>query len=132
MIYNELVFLNNSTRYVRFASNIALEKISGLLEASGMNKEIAIKRAEAVFSHESEKASLYLHNLQHYFASEIMSKIYEFIAKKALFQEVIKFGSYDQMLGMMQRVHRVSLSEQELREIKYVSQANHYAITLTR
>ena len=132
MIYNELVFLNNSTRYVRFASNIALEKISGLLEARGMNKDIAMKRAEGVFSKESEKASLYLHNLQYYFGSEIMHKIYEFIAKKALFQEVIKFGSYAHILAMMQRINGISLSEQELRHIKYVSQANNYAITLAR
>ena len=97
-----------------------------------MNKDIAMKRAETVFSQESEKASLYFHNLQHYFGSEMMHKIYEFVAKKALFQEVIKFSSYDQMLGMMQRVHSVSLSEEELRQIKSVSQANRYAITLAR
>jgi len=132
MIYNELVFLNNSTTYVRFASNLALEKISGLLQARGMNQEVAMMRAEKVFAQESEKASLYFHNLQHSFGSEIMQNIYEFIAKKALFQEAIQFGSYDQMLRMIQQVRSRSLNEQELRQIKHLSQANRYEIALIR
>lgn len=132
MIYNEFVFFNNSTTYIRFASNIALEKISELLEERGMNQDVAMIRAKSVFAKESEKANLYLHNLQHYFGSELMPKIYEFIAKKALFQEVIHFGSYEHMLSMMQQVRNVSLNEQQLIQIKNVSQANLYAITVRR
>lgn len=132
MIYNELVFFNNSTTYIRFASNFALEKISELLQARGIDEEVAIQRAKKVFADESDKASLYLHNLQHYFGREIMRKVYEFIAHKALFQEVMQFSSYDHILSMMQQVHKISLNEQELKHIKQVSQANRYAIALIR
>ena len=128
---NEIFMFNTPIIHVRFASNFALEKISHLLQDKGMNSEIAIVRARAVFQ-EVDKASLYFHNFQHFFDKEIMQKIYAYVAKKALFQETISFGSYDQMLGMMQNVYRVNLSEQELHQIKHLSQANRYAIALIR
>lgn len=122
---------NTPIIHVRFASNFALEKISHLLQDKGMNPEIAIVRAQAVFK-EVDKASLYFHNFQHVFDKEIMQKVYAYVAKKALFQEKISFGSYDQMLGMMQSVYRTNLSEVELKQIKHLSQANRYAIALIR
>jgi len=132
MFYNELAFLNNSTTYVRFASNFAVEKISELLQAKGLNPEVAIVRAREVFGAESEKASLYLHNLQHSFDIEIIKGVYEYISRKALFKDTILFGSYDHMLRMMQDVHSTSLSEAELRQIRQISQANSYGIALIR
>ena len=132
MFYNELTFLNNSTTYVRFASNFAVEKISELLQAKGLNPEIAIIRAREVFGSESEKASLYLHNLQQSFGSELITKVYEYISRKALLKGIILFGSYDHMLRMMQEVHSVSLSEAELKQIRQISQANSYGIALIR
>ena len=128
---NEIFMFNTPIIHVRFASNFALEKISHLLQDKGMNPEIAIVRAKAVF-HEVDKASLYFHNFQHFFDKEIMQKIYAYVAKKALFQETISFGSYDQMLRMMQSVYRTNLSEHELHQIKHLSQANRYAIALIR
>ncbi len=130
MIYDELLFFNNSTTYVRFASNFALEKISELLQARGLSQEIALEKAQKVFNQESEKATLCLHNLHHGFGNEIMQKIYAFIAHKALLEEVIQFGSYDHILGMIQQVKSFSLSEEELRKIRHISQANRYAIAL--
>jgi len=130
MFYNEFLFINTSTVHIRFVSNFAFEKISDLLQAKGMNSEVAIMRAKEVFGEESEKASLYLHNLQHSFDTQIMQKVYEFISKKALFKETIQFGSYDQMLRMMQQVYSNSLCEQELNQIKHISQANRYGIAL--
>jgi len=130
MFYNELTFLNNSTTYVRFASNFAVEKISELLQAKGLNPEVAIVRAREVFGPESEKASLYLHNLQHSFDIDIIKKVYEYISRKALFKDPILFGSYDHMLRMMQDVHSTSLGEAELRQIRQISQANSYGIAL--
>ena len=132
MFYNELTFLNNSTTYIRFASNLAIEKISELLQSKGLSPEIAIIRAKEVFGTESEKASLYLHNLQYSFDTEIIKKVYEYISRKALFKDPILFGSYDQMLRMMQEVHSTSLSEEDLRQIRQISQANSYGITLIR
>lgn len=127
---NEILFFNTPTIHLRFASNFAFEKISDLLQAKGMNPEIAMIRAQEVFASEGEKASLYLHNLQRSFNKEVMQKIYAYIANKALFQEEFSFSSYDQILRMMQQVHSVSLSEQELRELRHISQANHYGIAL--
>ena len=132
MFYNELTFLNNSTTYVRFASNFAVEKISELLQANGLNPEIAIVRAREVFGSENEKASLYLHNLQHSFGSDIITKVYEYISRKALLKDTVLFGSYDHILRMMQEVHSISLSEAELRQIRQISQANSYGIALIR
>jgi hypothetical protein len=132
MFYNELIFFNNSTTYIRFASNFAVEKVSELLQSKGMNPEVAIIRAREVFGSESEKASLYIHNLQHFFDTEIIKKVYEYISKKALFKDTVLFGSYDHMLRMMQEVHSVSLSEAELRQIRQISQANSYGIALIR
>ena len=132
MFYNEILFFNNSSTHIRFASNFALEKISDLLQVKGMNPEIAVIRAQEVFGKESEKASLYLHNLQSSFDAEVMQRIYEFISHKALLQEPIKFNSYDQMLRMLQQVYRSSLNEYELKQIKHIAQANHYAIALVR
>jgi len=132
MFYNELLFFNNTTIHIRFASNFALEKISDLLQAKGMNPEIAIIRAQEVFANENEKASLYLSNLQSSFDTEIMKRVYDFIAQKALFQEPIQFNSYDQILRMMQQVYSSSLGEEELKQIKNISQANHYGIALLR
>lgn len=57
MIYDEFIFLNNSTIYVKFASNFAIERISQLLQAKGMRPEIAIKRAISVYGKESEKSN---------------------------------------------------------------------------
>jgi len=132
MFYDELLFINNSAVNIRFASSFALEKISDLLQAKGMNPEAALMRAKAVFGDESEKASLYLHNLQHAFDTQIMQKVYDYLAHKALFQESIQFSSYDQILGMMQQVYRTSLNEHELKQIKHISQANRYGIALVR
>lgn len=129
---NEILFLNTPTIHLRFASNFAFEKISDLLQAKGMNPEVAIHRTQKVFAGESEKANLYLHNLQGLFDAKIMQKIYEYIAKKALFQEELSFSSYDHMLRMMQQVNTSSLSEKELKKIRQITQANHYAITLIR
>ncbi len=132
MFYNELAFLNNSTTYVRFASNFAIEKISELLQTKGLNPEVAIIRAKEVFGAEHDKASLYLHNLQHSFDTEVIKKVYEYIARKALFKDTIRFGSYDHMLRMIQEVHRSALSETELRQLRQISQANRYGIALIR
>jgi len=122
--------MNNSAVHIRFASNFALEKISDLLQAKGMNPEVALIRAKSVFGEESEKASLYLHNLHHTFDTQIMQKVYDFITHKALLQESMQFSSYDQMLRMIQQVYPTSLSEQELRRIRHISQANKYGIAL--
>ena len=127
---NEIFFFNTPTIHIRFASNFALEKISDLLQEKGMNPESALIRAQEVFGNESEKASLYLHNFQKSFNASIMKRIYDYISHKALFQEEIKFGSYDQILRMMQQVHTSSLSEDELKEIRQISQANNYCIAL--
>ena len=132
MFYDELLFLNNSTIHVRFVRNLAVEKISNLLQAKGMNPEVALSRASKVFGTESEKASLYLHNLHNYFNKDLMHKVYEYISNKALFQEQMQFNSYDQMLGMMQNVYKTSLSEEEIKHIRHISQANHYGIALVR
>lgn len=132
MFYDEILFLNNSTTHIRFVSNYALEKISDLLQAKGMNPDIATVRAKGVFGQESEKASLYLHNLQGFFDSDVMQRIYDFISHKALLQEPIRFNSYDHMLRMVQQVSRSSLSEEELRQIRHISQANNYGIALIR
>ena len=128
---NEIFIFNTPTIHVRFASNFALEKISDLLQAKGMNPEVAIIRAQSVFK-EVDKASLYIHNFQHYFDKEIMQKLYAYISKKALFQEEIRFGSYDQLVGMMQSVYSTRLNEQELFQIKHLAQANRYGIALIR
>jgi len=129
---NEILFFNTPTIHLRFASNFAFEKISDLLQAKGMNPEIAMIRAQKVFASEGEKASLYLHNLQRSFDANIMQKVYQYIAHKALFQEELSFSSYDQMLRMMQQVYRTSMSEEELRQLRRISQANHYGIALVR
>ncbi len=132
MFYHEILLLNNAQSYIRFASNYALEKISELLQAKGVNPEVAIVRAKEVFGEESEKASLYLHNLQHCFNTETMQKVYDFISHKALLREAIQFSSYDSLLGMLQHVSVSPLSEPELKQIKRISQANAYAIALVR
>ena len=129
---NDIYFLNTPTIHLRFVSNFALVKIFELLQAKGMNPEVAIKRAQEVFGEEYEKASLYLHNLHGIFDAEIMKKVYEFISHKALFQEPIHFNSYDHLLRMMQQVYRTDMSEEEHRQIKLISEANHYAIALVR
>ena len=129
---NEIYFLNTPTVHLRFVSNFTLVKISELLKAKGMNPEVAIKRAQEVFGEEYKKASLYLHNLHGAFDAEIMQKVYAFISHKALFQEPIRFNSYDHLLRMMQQVYRTDLSEEERTQIKLISEANHYAIALVR
>lgn len=130
MFYNEILFFNNAAIHIRFASNFALQKISDLLQARGMRPEVAIARAKEVFAGESEKANLYLQNLQHYFGEEIMPRIYDFISQRALFQEPVRFSSYDHLLGMMQEVYSFSLDEQELRKLRDVATANRYAVSL--
>ena len=125
-------FFNNTTTHIRFVSNFAVEKISDMLQAKGMNPEIAVIRTQEVFGEESEKASLYLHNLQYFFSVDGMQKIYAFIVHKALFKEPIKFNSYDNVLRMVQQVYGSSLSEQELKQIRHIAQANHYEIALVR
>jgi len=132
MFYNELLFFNNTRTHIRFASNFALVKISELLQAKGMDPDVAITRAKEVFGEESEKASLYLHNIQHFFDTEIMQKIYVFISHKALFQEQVHFNSYDHMLRMLQQVSRSSFNENELKQIRHITQANHYGVALVR
>jgi len=132
MFYNELLIFNNTQTHIRFASSFAIEKISDLLQAKGLKPEVAIMRAREVFGSESEKASLYLYNLQHFFDTEIMQKVYDFISHKALLKEPVAFNSYDAMLRMLQHVSRSSLSEQEMKQLKRIVQANDYGIALVR
>ena len=129
---NEIFFLNTPTIHLRFASNFACEKISELLQAKGMNPEIAMIRTQEVFASQSERANLYLHNLQASFDTNIMQKVYEYIANKALFQEELSFKSYDHMLRMMQQIDTAFMSEDELKQLRRISQANHYGIALVR
>jgi len=129
---NDILFLNTPTIHLRYASNFAFEKIADLLQAKGMNPEVAIIRAQQVFAHEGEKASLYLQNLQRSFGTDVMQKVYDYIARKALFQEQFSFSSYDQMLRMMQQVYSTSLNEEELKQLRHVSKANSYGISLVR
>jgi len=127
---NEVLFFNTPSIHIRFVANFAFEKISELLQAKGMNPDVALVRAQEVFGNEHERASLYLHNFQRFFDTTIMQRVYEYIAKKALFQESILFGSYDQILGMMQQVYRSALNEEELKQLRQISQANHFGIAL--
>jgi len=129
---NEILFFNTPTIHLRFASNFAFEKISDLLQAKGMNPEVAMIRAQEVFANEGHKASLYLHNLQRSFDKVVMQRVYEYISHKALFQESFSLSSYDQVLRMMQQVYSASLSESELAELRRISTANHYGIALVR
>ena len=128
---NELFIFNTPIIHIRFASNFAIEKISHLLQDRGMNAEVAIQRAYDVF-HNREKANLYLSNFNAYFDKDIMHKVYDYIANKALFQEKLLFGSYDQMLRLTQQISSGSLNEKELLQIKHIAQANRYGIALTR
>jgi hypothetical protein len=128
---NEIFIFNTPIIHVRFASNFAIEKISQLLQDRGMNPAVAIERAYSGCQ-TTRKANLYLNNFSVYFDKEIMQKIYSFIAKKALFQEKILFGSNDQLIGMMQDVYNSKLSEKELFQIKHLAKANHYGIALVR
>lgn len=132
MFYNELLLLNASAVHIRYASNFAVEKIADLLQAKGMNPEAAIMRAKSVFGEESERASLYLHNFRACFDTEIIQKIYDFIAHKALLKETMELHAYDQVLGMMQQIHRSALSEAELKGLRQIAQANRYKISLAR
>ena len=129
---NELFLFNTPIIHVRFASNFAVAKISQLLQEKGMKAEVALQRAISVYSTESHKASLYINNFQVYFDKEIMQKVYDYIATKALFQEQINFASYDQMLRLAQQVYNSSLSEEELKQIKHIAKANSYSIALVR
>lgn len=132
MIYDDFIFINYSLPHIRFTSNFALEKVSELLQAKGMAAEVAVVRAKKVFGERSDKASLYLHNIQHFFGAEIINKIYSFIMRKALYQEPVRFDSYDHLLRMMQGVYPSSLDETELKKIRQIAQANRYAIALIR
>lgn len=130
MFYDQLLFLNNSAIHIRFVRNLTIEKISNILQDKGMNPEVALNRARQVFGNESEKATLYLHNLQSYFNTTVMHKVYEYLARKALFQEQIKFHSYDHMLSMIQKVYTAALSEDELTQIRKICKANRYGVAL--
>ena len=61
-----------------------------------------------------------------------MQKVYDYIAHKALFQEELLFSSYDQMLRMLQQSYTTALSEEELRQLRHISEANRYGIALVR
>ena len=132
MIYDDFLFINYTLPHIRFTSNFALEKVSELLQAKGMTPEIATMRAKKVFAEQSDKATLYLHNIQHYFGAEIINKVYSFIMRKALYQEPIHFDSYDHLLRMMQDVYSSSLDEEKMKNIRQIAQANGYAIALIR
>lgn len=132
MIYDDFIFINYTLPHIRFTSNFALEKVSELLQAKGMTPEAARIRAKKVFAEQSDKATIYLHNIQHYFGTEIINKVYNFIMRKALYQEPIRFDSYDHLLRMMQDVYSSSLQEEELKKIRQIAQANGYEIALIR
>lgn len=132
MIYDDFLFINYTLPHIRFTSNFALEKVSELLQAKGMTPEIATMRAQKVFAEQSDKATLYLHNIQHYFGAEIINKVYSFIMRKALYEEPIRFDSYDHLLRMMQDVYSSSLDEEKMKNIRQIAQANGYAIALIR
>jgi hypothetical protein len=88
--------------------------------------------SKAVFGEESEKANLFFHNLQTYFGTEIIQKVYGYIAHKALLKEKMELNSYDQVLGMMQQVYSSALSEPDLRALRQIARANRYRIALVR
>ncbi len=132
MFYNELLLFNASAAHIRYASNFAVEKIADLIQAKGTTPQEAIIRAKAVFGEESERANLFIHNLHTYFGTEIIQKVYVYIANKALLKVKMELNSYDQVLGMMQQVYSSALSESELKALQQIAQANLYKIALIR
>ncbi len=125
---NEILLFDLATIHVRFISNFALEKISELLQKKGLDAEIAMKRAQEVFFNESEKASLFLHNLTKVVDGNVMRDIYQYIAQRALLQSPIDFYSYDQLVGMIQRNYKMNMSEEELEKIRQIAQANRIGV----
>jgi hypothetical protein len=132
MFYNELLLCNVSAFHLRYVRSFAIEKIADLLQAKGMNPEKAIVRSRAVFGEESERANLFFYNLNRYFGTEVILRVYGYIAHKALLRGTMALNSYDQVLGMMQQVYSSVLSESELRAIRQIAQANCYEISLVR
>lgn len=132
MLYNQLFLFNVSAVHIRHAKSFAIERIADLLQAKGMNPEKAVMRSKAVFGEESERANLFFHNLSSCFGTEIIQKIYDYIAHKALLKETMELSSYDQVLGMMQQVYSSVLSESELKTLRQIAQANRYEIALVR
>jgi hypothetical protein len=130
MFYNELLLCNVSAFHLRYVRSFAIEKIADLLQAKGMNPEKAIVHSRAVFGEESERVNLFFYNLNRYFGTEIIQKVYRYIAHKALLRETMVLNSYDQVLGMMQQVYSSILSEPELRVLRQIAQANRYEIAL--
>lgn len=132
MFYNELLLCKVSAFHLRYVRSFAVEKIADLLQAKGMNPEKAIIRSRAVFADDSERANLFFHTINRYFGTEIIQRVYDYIAHRALLRETMMLNSYDQLLGMMQQVYSSVLSESELRALRQIAQANRYEIAPVR
>lgn len=125
---NDIYFFNIPLVHLRFVSHFAIEKIAQILQEKGMNVEAAYERAKALFSHELEKADLYLHNLHKFFDQTEREKMYHYLAKRALFGQSMDFHSYDQLLALRQSIRQGALSEEELNTLQKVSQANRFGV----
>ncbi len=124
--------LQYSTEQIRQISNLALLKIVDILQEKGLDAKTAIVRAQEVFAHEHEKATLFMHNLQSLFDEGVIEQVYHFIANRALRQHPIDFSSYDQLVGMVQVTQKKHVNAEDLEKIKLVAQANRYGLTLLR
>ncbi len=125
---NELFLFNVPVIHLRFVSVFAIEKIAQILQEKGMNVEAAYERAKALFSHELEKADLYLHNLHKLLQTGEHEDAYAYLANKALFRQNFDFTSYDHMRGLLQQVRTQHLDEEQMQSLRKVLQANRYGV----
>jgi hypothetical protein len=79
-------------------------KIASILENRGLDKDIAIKKVNALYKQNTKSIELSVHNIKMVFPTISQADIENELSNAALFSKTINFNSYDDMIGLVQKI----------------------------
>lgn len=101
------------------------KSIAELLEAQGLEKTIALKRARSLFSSEDKNIEVKLHHLQtHSTLALSREEIDKALAKRALYQRPLRLDTYASLVGFLQEIKSHPLDNKMLDAIDQITTLN--------
>ncbi|QFR50074.1 hypothetical protein FJR48_10195 [Sulfurimonas lithotrophica] len=99
--------------------------VSQKLENKGLNPDVALERASAIFAENIDTTIIKLHHLQtHPKLALNTDEMIEALAKRALFEKPVNLESYDSVTGFVQDIKGHNLTSKERDAIKEIVKLN--------
>ena len=99
-------------------SSSLVYKVSQKLKSKGLDPDVALSKASAVFSENLDTSLMKLHRLQTDPELSLdREKVIEILAKRALFEKPLKLDCYDSVTGFVQEIKGYKLTSLERESI---------------